>query len=132
MPATTRAARETSGVLPYVPAARDPLRLSQAAVNAVDAIGERTAKELEASADELERQAKETASYLRRLATGMRKFSQEAQQQVSEFCLKNEEVLSTIQGLEQKIKGQQPIEVRPISDAGDPIPKFMQEGPAEH
>src|ERR1700733_8663824 len=51
---TTRAARETNGVLPYVPAARDPLRLSQAAVNAVDAIGERTAKELEASADELE------------------------------------------------------------------------------
>jgi len=106
------------------------MRLSQATVNAVDAIGERTAKELEASADELERQANDTATYLRQLAIGVRKFSQEAARQVSDFCLKNQEVLSTIQGLEQKIKGRQPIEPRPISDAGDPIPRFMQEGPA--
>ena len=77
-------------------------RLSQATVNAVDAIGERTAKELEASAEELERQAHDTAAYLRQLATGMRKFSQEAARQVSDFCLKNQEVLSTMQGLEQK------------------------------
>lgn len=88
----------------------DPMRLSQTTVNGVEAIGERTAKELEASAEELERQAHETAEYLRQLAVGVRKFSQEAARQVSEFCLKNQEVLSTIQGLEQKIKGQQAID----------------------
>jgi hypothetical protein len=127
MSAITRNGAGTLSPQPYAPAARDPMRLSQATVNAVDAIGERTAKELEASADELERQAKETATYLRQLAIGVRKFSQEAARQVSDFCLKNQEVLSTIQGLEVKIKGQQPIE--PVDD-GKPIPKFMQEGPA--
>lgn len=127
MSATTRMTTDARGV-PYVPASRDPMRLSQATVNAVDAIGERTAKELEASADELERQAHDTAAYLRQLATGMRKFSQEAAQQVSDFCLKNQEVLSTIQGLEDKIKGRQAIEP---PDDGKPIPKFAQEGPAE-
>ena len=56
----------------------------------------------------------------------MRKFSQEAAQQVSDFCL-NQEVLSTMQGLEQKIKGQRAIDP---PDDGKPIPRFMQEGPA--
>ena len=127
MSATTRTAREAGGLSPYAPAARDPMRLSQATVNAVDAIGERTAKELEASADELERQAHDTATYLRQLATGMRRYSQEAAQQVSDFCIKNQEVLSTMQDLEQKIKGQRAIDP---PDDGKPIPKFMQEGPA--
>ena len=129
MSAITRTARETNGVAPYVPAAQDPMRLSQAAVNAVDAIGERTTKDLEASADELERQAKDTAAYLRKFATGVRRFSQEAAQQVSDFCLKNQEVLTTIKDLEYKIKGQRAID---LPDDGAPIPKFMQEGPAEH
>ena len=52
MSATTRMTFDARGVPPYAPAARDPMRLSQATVNAVDAIGERTAKEVEASADE--------------------------------------------------------------------------------
>jgi hypothetical protein len=128
MSTVTRLDRELPA--PYRPAASDPLKLSQSGVNAVEAISERTAKELEGNARELENQAKETGDYLRRLATLVRQAGQEAAQQVSAFCLKNAEVLTTIQGLEQKIKGQQPIEPRTAHDDGLPSPSFLHDGGA--
>jgi hypothetical protein len=93
---------------PQPPRSGDPLKLAGVTIQAVDQIGERTAAEIERTAESIVAGADEVASNLYQLANAIRGHSKVASDHVEQFVSKTTEVLGTVRELLAKIADSTP------------------------